>query len=106
VTSNFVVRPEAEADIEEAYAWYESRSLSLGDRFLGAVGETIALLQEVPQRFPEKHREPDFSIRRALVDAFPYSAFFIWDEERTLPVSSPACTHVEICVAGFSVRDG
>lgn len=92
MTSDFVVRPEAEADIEEAYAWYESRSLSLGDRFLGAVGETIALVREVPQRFPEKHREPDFSIRRALVDGFPYGVFFIWDEAADA-TSVIACMH-------------
>lgn len=92
MTSNFVVRPEAEADIEEAYAWYESRSLSLGDRFLSAVGETIALVREVPQRFPEKHRVPDFSIRRALVDGFPYGVFFIWDEAADA-TSVIACMH-------------
>ena len=80
MTTDFVVRPEAEADIDEAYAWYESRSAGLGDRFLDAVEETIALIWDSPQRFPEKHRDPDLAIRRALVDGFPYGVFFIWDE--------------------------
>lgn len=80
MTSDFVVRPEAEADIDEAYQWYQSRSVGLGDRFLDAVEETIGSIRESPQRFPEKHREPDLSIRRALVDGFPYGVFFIWAE--------------------------
>jgi len=77
VTSAFVVRPEAEADIEEAHAWYENRAVGLGDRFLDAVEETIGLVRNAPQRFPEKHREPDLTIRRALIDGFPYGVFFI-----------------------------
>lgn len=92
MTSDFVVRPEAEADIDEAYAWYESRSAGLGDRFLDAVEETIALIGDSPQRFPEKHRDPDLAIRRALVDGFPYGVFFIWDEKADA-TSVIACMH-------------
>lgn len=88
----FVVRPEAEADIDEAYVWYESRSLGLGARFLDAVEETIGVVREAPHRFPEKHREPDFVIRRALVDGFPYGVFFIWDETADA-TSVIACMH-------------
>jgi plasmid stabilization system protein ParE len=92
VTGDFVVRPEAEADIEDAYVWYEGRSPGLGDRFLGAVDETMELVRGAPARFPEKHREPDFSIRRALVDGFPYGVFFIWNE--TIDATSViACMH-------------
>lgn len=92
MTSDFVVRPEAEADIEEAYVWYESRSTGLGDRFLDAVGETMIEVRKAPMRFPEKHREPDLSIRRALVDGFPYGVFFIWDETADA-TSVVACMH-------------
>ena len=41
---------------------------------------TLELVQSAPARFPEKHREPDFGIRRALVEGFPYGVFFVWDE--------------------------
>ena len=92
MTSSFVVRPEAEADIEEAYAWYERRALGLGDRFLDAVDETIAFVREAPQRFPEKLREPDLSIRRAMVGGFPNGVFFIWDEAAEA-TSVIACMH-------------
>ena len=89
--TSFVVRREAEADIDEAYAWYETRSVGLGDRFLDAVEATIGLVRETPQRFPVKHREPDLTIRRALVEGFPYGVFFIWNEV-------PAATSVIACM--------
>lgn len=92
MTADFVVRPEAEADIEDAYVWYESRSTGLGDRFLDAVDETMALVRDAPARFPEKHREPDLAIRRALVDGFPYGVFFIWNELADA-TSVIACMH-------------
>ncbi len=54
--------------------------MGLGDRFPAAVEGTLGLIREAPTRFPVKHREPDFSIRRSLVDGFPYGVFFIWNE--------------------------
>jgi plasmid stabilization system protein ParE len=92
VSSGFAVRPEAEADIEEAYGWYESRSRGLGDRFLDALDGTLESVRAAPQRFPELHREPDLAIRRALVGGFPYGVFFIWDEDADA-TSVIACLH-------------
>lgn len=88
----FIVRPDAEADIEEAYGWYQDRSGGLGERFLGAVDQALAGIREAPQRFPRVHDEQDFSIRRALLEGFPYGAFFIWDEDREI-ISIIACMH-------------
>jgi hypothetical protein len=42
VTPRFIVRPEAEADMAEAYDWYEERSPGLGNDFLAAVDEGLA----------------------------------------------------------------
>jgi plasmid stabilization system protein ParE len=92
VTASFVVRPDAEADIDEAYRWYEERSVGLGTRFLDAVEATLELVRESPQRFPETHREPDLTIRRALVEGFPYGVFFISDQSRGV-TSIIACMH-------------
>lgn len=80
MTPDFVVRPEAEAGIDEAYAWYENRSVGLGERFLDSVEQAIGLVCDAPQRFPAVHQEPDFTIRRALVERFRYGVFFIRDE--------------------------
>lgn len=58
MTHDFVVRPEAEADIDEAYVWYERRTVGLGDRFLDAVGATLEIIQKEPLRFPESTASP------------------------------------------------
>ena len=92
MSSVFVVRPEAEADIEEAFEWYEERSRDLGLRFLDAIEAALELVRTTPQRFPVKHREPDIVIRRALVAGFSYGLFFIWDE-RADAISVIACMH-------------
>ena len=103
---DFVVRPEAEADSEEAYAWYESRSAGLGGRFLDAVEEILTMVRDAPARFPVLHREPDLTIRRALLTIFPYGVFFIWDEADTQRASSLACMADAILDAGSRARDG
>lgn len=41
-----VVRPLAEADIDEAFAWYEQRSISLGVEFLRAVDNCFDAIRE------------------------------------------------------------
>jgi len=37
MVARFVIAPEAEQDISEAYAWYESRQVGLGEEFLNCV---------------------------------------------------------------------
>lgn len=34
--AELIIAPEAEQDIAEAYAWYESRQIALGEEFLTA----------------------------------------------------------------------
>ena len=60
--------PEAEADIDEAIAWYDGRGQGLGDEFLRCVDARIALMERFPKAFPFVHR----NIRRVLVRRFPY----------------------------------
>jgi hypothetical protein len=51
-----------------------------------------SVLCEMHRSAPEKHQEPDLTIRRALVDGFPYGVFFIWDEASDA-TSVIACMH-------------
>jgi len=93
VTARFLVRAEAEADIAEAYEWYETRSPGLGDDFLAAFGEGLAAAREAPQRFPVLHRASNVEVRRARLRRFPYGLFFIWDQGETGDTSVIACLH-------------
>jgi plasmid stabilization system protein ParE len=69
---DIVVLAEAEAEATDAYSWYESQRVGLGDQFLVAVRETIGFIQETPLAFPVADRRA----RRARVFGFPYSVYF------------------------------
>ena len=66
------VAPEAELDIAEAYVWYESRRLGLGEEFLSSVDACIQRIRRQPAIYVRVHEE----YRRALVRRFPYAVFF------------------------------
>ena len=62
------VTPEAEADIKEAYVWYQQASRGLGNQFLDALQGTLSQVAGHPQAFGIVHG----SIRRALLRQYPY----------------------------------
>jgi plasmid stabilization system protein ParE len=71
MAAELILPPETEADLAEAYAWYESRRAGLGEEFLGCVDACI----EAIRRTPEIHAIVHASYRRALVRRFPYAVF-------------------------------
>lgn len=71
------VTPEAEADIQEAYVWYQQAGQDLGSQFLDAVKGTLSQVAGHPQAFGVVHGP----IRRALLRRFPYGVFYILEEE-------------------------
>ena len=73
-----LTRPEADADIDEAYRWHEERRKGLGDDFLLCLEETLARIGANPLAFPVVHRD----VRRAAVRRFPCGAFFRPLEDR------------------------
>jgi plasmid stabilization system protein ParE len=48
----FIVRPLAEADLEDAARWYEDERAGLAERFLTDVDRTFARVRERPLQFP------------------------------------------------------
>jgi len=68
-----IVRPEAEADISDAYAWYESQQPGLGQRFVAEMSRCITDVEHQPLRFQRVRGEA----RRALLRRFPYAVFFV-----------------------------
>jgi plasmid stabilization system protein ParE len=86
MTPPVVWLPEANADLEEARAWYDNIGSVLGDRFALAVEATVAAIAQGPLQFPVVHRE----VRRAGVRRFPYGIFFRVQESRLLVL---ACFH-------------
>ena len=84
-----VVRPLAEADLDEAFAWYESRSGGLGVDFLRAVDACFAAIEATPLAYPVVYR----GARRALLRRFPYAILYLLDGERLHVL---ACTHTSL----------
>jgi plasmid stabilization system protein ParE len=70
-----IIRPEAEADLTDAAAWYDSREPGLGLQLLSEVHSGIARALEDPEFFLRVRRSP--TIRRVLTRRFPYRIFFI-----------------------------
>lgn len=64
--------PEADAELEEASLFYESRMPSLGKVFAAEVESTISLIRE----FPEAGSPLGATHRRVLVARFPYSVIY------------------------------
>ena len=68
------LRPRAETDLQEAFAWYEEQRAGLGQDFLLTVEVTLARIERNPKSFPVVHR----TVRRALLRRFPYCVFFLY----------------------------
>jgi plasmid stabilization system protein ParE len=75
-----IVQPEAELDINDAYAWYEERSEGLGEQFLDAIDKALTLVMREPTLFQSVHR----SVRRALIHRFPYGIFYTVEPSRVV----------------------
>jgi len=73
----FIVRPLAEADLEDAARWYEDERAGLAERFLSDVGRTFARIRERPHQFPAVASD----VRRALLHTFPYAVYFRASDE-------------------------
>ena len=73
------IRPDDEADIEEAASWYEKQRLKLGDDFLDEIQSTLQILAENPHLYPVVHR----NTRRALIHRFPFGVYYLIDQNST-----------------------
>ncbi len=67
MAAELVMAPEAEQDLDEAYAWYEKQRISLGEEFLTSVDACIELIC----RFPNTGTIVFENFRRSLVRRFP-----------------------------------
>ena len=73
-------RPEAEAELTEAWDWYEARREGLGEEFVTCVEAAIARAARNPDVNPRVHGE----VHRALVRRFPYGVFYVVEGQALL----------------------
>ena len=80
---NLIVRPEAEAEIKEAFVWYEQQVIGLGSQFLLVVDAAINSIQQNPLQYPIIYKD----IRRALTRRFPYQVFFVINDKKIVIIA-------------------
>ena len=83
MTRLLFIRPEAEAEMAEAFDWYEQRVPGLGSDYLNCLDVVFHSLVQTPQQYPLVHR----TVRRALTHRFPYEVFFVVEEGRIVVLS-------------------
>ena len=67
-----IIRPEAEADVVTARAWYERQREGLGAAFLLCVEEVLDHIARTPELYPVVYQE----VRRAFTRRFPYAVYY------------------------------
>jgi plasmid stabilization system protein ParE len=82
-----ILRPEAEAEVEEAYRWYEERGVGLGIEFIRMVDAALESIQRQPEFYPVKYK----NARQLVVRRFPYSVYYIIRPDGSVEVLS--CFH-------------
>ncbi len=86
MTPAIVIQPAAEAEITEAFRWYEDKSEGLGSEFMRALDATLSAIQRNPTSYAVIHQ----SVRRAMLRRFPYGIFYLTESERIIVL---ACFH-------------
>jgi toxin ParE1/3/4 len=92
------VHPAAEAEYEQALAWYLERSPQAAERFQVAFDEAIEAIQSHPAMFPlfdDRHRF-------VLVKRYPYSVIYRWDGDTARVI---AVAHAKRRPRSWSNRD-
>lgn len=67
-----VFRPEIRDDLKEAFDWYESQKLGLGDEFIDCVDELLNRVCMMPEAYAIVYRD----VRRAVIKRFPYAVYY------------------------------
>jgi plasmid stabilization system protein ParE len=69
---------DVRSDMDEAYGWYESRSVGLGEDFLAEVETVFRRIEASPEMYARIFR----NIRAAPIHRFPYLVYYRIDADR------------------------
>ncbi|HEX6096353.1 MAG TPA: type II toxin-antitoxin system RelE/ParE family toxin [Thermoanaerobaculia bacterium] len=82
MTRKLIVSPSARVDLEEALAWFRERSPDLPGRFGMEIESIYSSILEHPEMYPLIYK----NFRRALLNRFPYSVFYVIEPQAVLIV--------------------
>ena len=75
---SIVFRRLAKREFDDAISWYEGRREGLGHDFSVAIERQLELIAHSPNQFARVRG----NIRKAVLRRFPYSVFFIMENDR------------------------
>jgi len=78
MTYRLVLQPEAEADLNEAYRWYEDQRPGLGGEFIESVEAVFERIRQTLEFYAVAYRE----VRQTLVKRFPYVVCYVFQEDQ------------------------
>ncbi|MGH9948666.1 MAG: type II toxin-antitoxin system RelE/ParE family toxin [Pyrinomonadaceae bacterium] len=78
---SFDLLPAAEHEANDAFDWYESEQVGLGDRFRTELKLTLKRIISSPLQYAVVHGS---DIRRAGIKRFPYSVIFRLENDSVL----------------------
>jgi ParE-like toxin of type II ParDE toxin-antitoxin system len=67
----------AREELIDAQDWYQSEATGLGRRFRQAIDALMVRIRDNPLQFPIVFK----NVRRALLRRFPYSLFFVVEDD-------------------------
>ncbi|MCI0460959.1 MAG: type II toxin-antitoxin system RelE/ParE family toxin [Gemmataceae bacterium] len=83
MTLPVVYLPEAQDDIDAAYAYYEQCLAGLGDRFLEALRDCVSRIADAPEMYGIVYQD----IRAAPLRRFPYVVYYRVEPDRILVIA-------------------
>ncbi len=75
-----IIRPEAKADLLDAFRWYQEQRQGLGHDFKLCVEEVISKMQ----RNPFVHKKIFQNVRRSVTKRFPFGVFYTVEDEKII----------------------
>lgn len=68
-----LIRPEARADLLDAFQWYQEQRTGLGLDFKLCVDDALSKLSKQPSYYRKIHHD----VRRVVIKRFPFGIFYI-----------------------------
>ncbi len=82
MTRKVITLPRAEADISEAYFYFEKKRLGLGEKFIARIDDVYNRIREMPEAYAVISKT---DLRQVKLHQFPFViGYLIEDENRIL----------------------
>ena len=75
--------PLAQAELDDAFLWYEEQGVGLGYEFLDEFDQSIRLTASFPKLFEQMAE----GVRRCLINRFPYGIIYGIDREKIVVIA-------------------